>query len=171
MAETLLPYQTCPYSWDEPLGERAVIVERMAGVPAGATPLGRRSGRTNAIAADADDAAAEGVGSGTPRRASVRSGGGDGSGEDVSGVFIGVYGLDLMRPSTVVGNIRIGGALWGRVCYQGGGGIGERGTQGCNTVAQGCCCSPLLLARMPAICGDCVCARPLPRCASLYCLR
>lgn len=91
-------------------------------MPAGATPLGRRRGRTNAVAADTDAAAAAGIESETPSRATVGSGGGGGSGEDVSGVFVGVYGLDLMRPSTVVGNVRIGGALWGRVCYQGWGG-------------------------------------------------
>ena len=101
------------------MGERALVVERVAGAPAGATPLGRRRERTNDVAADADAAAAEGVGSGAPTRTTVRSGRGGRSGEDVSGVFVGVYGLDLMRPSTVVGNVRIGGALWGKVCSQG----------------------------------------------------
>ncbi|CAN0526043.1 unnamed protein product, partial [Ectocarpus sp. 12 AP-2014] len=27
--EALLPRQTCTYSWDEPLGERSLIVERL----------------------------------------------------------------------------------------------------------------------------------------------
>ncbi|CAM9268648.1 unnamed protein product, partial [Laminaria digitata] len=99
VAETLMPYQTCPYSWDEPLGERALIVERVIGNPPGAAPLDRPT---------------------------VRSGGDDGSGEGVSGVFIGVYGLDLMRPSAVVGNLRIGGGFVGKHLLLGrlGGGRG-----------------------------------------------
>lgn len=90
--ETLLPNQTCIYSWDEPLGERSLIVERL---------LIERY-----LAAAAAAAAAGG-------------GGGDGGGGHRRGVaaapraFVGIYGLDLVRPSTSVGNLKIGEEIRG----------------------------------------------------------
>lgn len=69
--ETLLPCQTFIYSWDEPLGERSLIVERLL-----------IEGYLAPAAAAAPHAAPS--------------------------AFVGVYGLDLLRPSTTVGNLRIG---------------------------------------------------------------
>lgn len=84
MVETLLPYQTCIYSWDEPLGDRSLIVERLL-----------VEGYLAAAAAAAAATAAGGRGKG-------------GGGDAAPRAFVGVYGLDLMRPPTVAGNMRVG---------------------------------------------------------------
>lgn len=78
VVETLLPFQTCIYSWDEPLGDRSLIVERLL-----------VEGYLAAAAAAA-------------------TGRGSSSGQAAPRAFVGVYGLDLMRPSTVAGNMRVG---------------------------------------------------------------
>ena len=83
MVETLLPNQTCVYSWDEPLGERSLIVERLL------------------IEGYLAAAAAAAAGSG------VNGGGGRGVAA-APRAFVGIYGLDLMRASTTVGNLKIG---------------------------------------------------------------
>lgn len=82
--ETLLPNQTCIYSWDEPLGERSLIVERLL--------------IEGYLAAAAAAAAA----------AAVAGGGGGDRGDAAPTAFVGIYGLDLVRPVTTAGNLKIG---------------------------------------------------------------
>lgn len=100
--ETLLPYQSCAYSWDEPLGERALVVMKLAaGGGGGPRTKSRRGRRGEAIAA-------ANAGRGEGRRAASRFGGV--SGKKALRTLVGVYGLDLMKPYTVVGTLRIGAA-------------------------------------------------------------
>lgn len=90
VVEILTPYRSCSYSWDEPLGERALVVERLVG-----RPPRRHRGR------------ASGVAGGVERDGTSRDRVG-GAGGDFPSVFVGVYGLDLLRPPAVVGRLRIG---------------------------------------------------------------
>lgn len=87
VVEILSPYRSCSYSWDEPLGERALVVERLVGRPP-------RRHRGRAVGgAERDGTSRDRVG---------------GAGGDFPSVFVGVYGLDLLRPPAVVGRLRIG---------------------------------------------------------------
>ena len=109
VAETLTPYRACAYSWDEPLGERALVVERLVGSAADKKPRSRRGGRRSPTdrgsaeaATEAFEPAPNGTGATTGERVDeIRW-------RSFSTAFVGVYGLDLIRPPAVVGNLRIG---------------------------------------------------------------
>lgn len=106
--ETLLPYQSCVYSWDEPMGDRSLIVERLVHTglaDSGSTTSNSGSRRfTPAAAVDAAVASSRSVTSNGLRH----SGTAQGAAIDGTSTMVGVYALDLVVPPATVGNLRVG---------------------------------------------------------------
>lgn len=86
-------------------------MERLVGVGTGTVPLGRPGGRKDAV--PTSTAGGSGAGGGVAGRAASRNAR-NGAGGGISSVLVGVYGLDLIRPSAIVGNLRIGTTAVGR---------------------------------------------------------
>lgn len=99
--ETLLPYQSCAYSWDEPFGERSLIVERLVG---GIEDAERARAARGAITAGQQPGAGASSGFSSSIASVLRRS----AAKNVTSTMVGVYGLDLIRPSAVVGNLRVG---------------------------------------------------------------
>lgn len=83
VVETLHPGGALVYSWDEPLGERSVVVERLIRAPSG---LGVGVGLAETAASGQQSARSFTAGS----------------------TVVGVYALDITRPSSIVGGLRVG---------------------------------------------------------------
>lgn len=83
IVETLHPGGALVYSWDEPLGERSVVIERLTRAPSG---LGVGVGLAETAASGQQSARSFTAGS----------------------TVVGVYALDITRPSSIVGGLRVG---------------------------------------------------------------
>lgn len=84
--ETLPPNQSLSYTWDEPLGQRAIVIEKVARAPTWQTGSTGRTGRGGAVpAADRDS--------------------------DSGTTLVGVYVLDIIRSPSTSGGVRIGNVM------------------------------------------------------------
>lgn len=81
--ETLPPGDKLVYSWDEPLGQRSVVVERSVEVSTS------RAGRNGGVVGTVPEKPA-------------------GGGPAPSSKLVGIFSLDLARPSRIVGGLRAG---------------------------------------------------------------
>lgn len=113
--ETLLPYQSCVYSWDEPMGDRSLIVERL--VPTALADSSSTSSRSSSSSSSrftpavAAAAAVDGTVASSPSVTGDgfwRPGPAQDAAIDGRSTMVGVYGLDLVVPSATVGNLRVG---------------------------------------------------------------